>query len=703
MLGVLRELEHARRGRGCGRCGRDVVDHDRHRARGGDRLEVRDDAGLRRAHVVRHDDRARPRAPACRASASTAAIVLAVLLVPGADDQLRAALGARRGARVDRPRAARRRRAPATRRWCRARRCPRARRRGTRAHSALDRVERDGSVGRERRDERDVDALEQPVGWHRRARVPRSASSPGPEKDGVDHRLGELAGERVLLTRVVAAEHDGRRPSAPRRPWPNCGRGIGQRRAATRRAPAPTASYANPPSTTTTRDAVEQRRARGRGTAGSGRAPRASACCRAARTAPRPRRTRRAARARRRRRPTSAGWRSRCGASTPKSQSPERSPVKTRPVRFPPCAAGARPATSTARLRIAEAGHRPAPVLSSRNAARFSRGDLLAPLDEPGARPALDDLGGERASAERRSVPASYGPRRGCASRVGFAAVRVLLIVNPIASSVTPRAIAAVVDARSRPRHDLDVVETDGARPRDRRSRARRRTTGVDVVVVLAGDGTLNEAAQRAGRDIRPRSAPLPGGSTNVFARALGIAYDADRRRPRSSSRSLDARHAAHGSAWVPRRTAAPIASLPVPPRARLRRRRRPARWRTRSYLKRYLAHPAFAVATVDTWLRHYDRDTRISVEVPRRDGRAPDRASGPYAVVSNSDPYTYVGRRPVTISPDASLDRALAVTSSLRPAHRRSLVRAAASGLRHARVPRHATRPSCSSPTSTS
>jgi diacylglycerol kinase family enzyme len=37
--------------------------------------------------------------------------------------------------------------------------------------------------------------------------------------------------------------------------------------------------------------------------------------------------------------------------------------------------------------------------------------------------------------------------------------------------------------------------------------------------------------------------------------------------------------------------------------------------------------------------------------------------AAGPYAVISNSDPYTYVGRRPMTIAPNAALDDALAVT----------------------------------------
>jgi diacylglycerol kinase family enzyme len=53
--------------------------------------------------------------------------------------------------------------------------------------------------------------------------------------------------------------------------------------------------------------------------------------------------------------------------------------------------------------------------------------------------------------------------------------------------------------------------------------------------------------------------------------------------------------------------------------------------------------------------------------------------------VVSNCDPYTYVGRRAVTIAPEASIDRALAVTtfSSLAPV---LLARAAGSGILRAR-----------------
>ena len=92
--------------------------------------------------------------------------------------------------------------------------------------------------------------------------------------------------------------------------------------------------------------------------------------------------------------------------------------------------------------------------------------------------------------------------------------------------------------------------------------------------------------------------------------------------------------------------------------------------------MKRYLAHPAFAATTLTTWFRHFDRDTSVRFTI--------DDAvvgTGPYAVISNSDPYSYVGRRPMRIAPGASLDGALTVTvlQSLRPA---VIVRAAASSV---------------------
>lgn len=99
--------------------------------------------------------------------------------------------------------------------------------------------------------------------------------------------------------------------------------------------------------------------------------------------------------------------------------------------------------------------------------------------------------------------------------------MRLLLVVNASASSVTARARVVIQRALAAD-HDVTVAETS------RRGHATRlaqgaASDGVDVVVVLGGDGTLNEAANGlAGTETA--LAVLPGGSTNVFARAIGSA-----------------------------------------------------------------------------------------------------------------------------------------------------------------------------------
>ncbi len=100
--------------------------------------------------------------------------------------------------------------------------------------------------------------------------------------------------------------------------------------------------------------------------------------------------------------------------------------------------------------------------------------------------------------------------------------MRVLLVVNPTASSVTPR-VRADVERVLRGAHTVDVAETTR---RDHAAMLARDAVdaGYDVVAVLAGDGTLNEAGGGLAGS-RVALAPLPGGSTNVFARTLGIAY----------------------------------------------------------------------------------------------------------------------------------------------------------------------------------
>src|SRR5688572_24700634 len=107
--------------------------------------------------------------------------------------------------------------------------------------------------------------------------------------------------------------------------------------------------------------------------------------------------------------------------------------------------------------------------------------------------------------------------------------MRVLLLVNASASSVTARSRVVIQKALSAD-HEVTCTETS------RRGHATRLAQGaagegVEVVVVLGGDGTLNEAANGlAGTSTALAS--LPGGSTNVFARTIGMAPKATKAAP---------------------------------------------------------------------------------------------------------------------------------------------------------------------------
>ena len=79
-----------------------------------------------------------------------------------------------------------------------------------------------------------------------------------------------------------------------------------------------------------------------------------------------------------------AGWFANpARASRRTAQSPDRSPVNTRPVRLPPCAAGARPTTSTRAAGSPNPGSgRPQYVSSAERGPLLAR-DQLPPRDEP--------------------------------------------------------------------------------------------------------------------------------------------------------------------------------------------------------------------------------------------------------------------------------------------------------------------------------
>jgi len=198
--------------------------------------------------------------------------------------------------------------------------------------------------------------------------------------------------------------------------------------------------------------------------------------------------------------------------------------------------------------------------------------------------------------------------------------------------------------------HRLEVAETvrRGHATRLARNAARE---GFDAVVVAAGDGTLNEAANGlAGTDTA--LAALPGGSTNVFARTIGV-----RNSLRPATEQLVASLAARSfrrvglGAGNGRRF---LFHLGTGFDAEVIEQMERHAW-----LKRRLAHPAFAVTALTTFFRGYDRaHPTYRVEVG-----AETIGNGFFAVVSNTTPYAFFGLRPLTVTHAAGLDRKLALT----------------------------------------
>lgn len=236
--------------------------------------------------------------------------------------------------------------------------------------------------------------------------------------------------------------------------------------------------------------------------------------------------------------------------------------------------------------------------------------------------------------------------------------MKVLLIVNPRASSVTPRRqlqIHRLLAAH----HEVRMVETE-RRGHATEHAARAVADGVDAVIVYAGDGTLNEAANGLiGSDVA--LAPLPGGSTNVFARTLGLNDKATKAAAtvleslaagsirRIGTGSVNGRHFLFhcGVGWD---------AVLVRETEKLAR------------FKRVFGHGLFVWCGLVTWFRLYDRK-HPHFEVHHEDGRTVH--DGYFAVVQNSNPYTYVGRSPFNVSPNLTLVDPLAVTTLTQLASR--------------------------------
>src|SRR3712207_770131 len=109
--------------------------------------------------------------------------------------------------------------------------------------------------------------------------------------------------------------------------------------------------------------------------------------------------------------------------------------------------------------------------------------------------------------------------------------MRALVVVNPAATATTARLRDTLVTTLAG-ELKVDVVETRH-RGHGRDLGVQAAADGVDVVVTIGGDGTVNEVVNGLLADgpspRLPMLAVVPGGSTNVFSRALGRSRDPQR------------------------------------------------------------------------------------------------------------------------------------------------------------------------------
>ncbi len=253
---------------------------------------------------------------------------------------------------------------------------------------------------------------------------------------------------------------------------------------------------------------------------------------------------------------------------------------------------------------------------------------------------------------------------------------RMLIIVNPYATTVSDRLKNLVVYALQG-RYDVEAVSTEAQHHAIEIGREACEG-GYDVVVAFGGDGTLNEVANGlAGTDV-PVSV-LPGGSTNVVCRTLGIPNDVvdatehllglvDDFRPRKIDLGrANGRHFVFAcGAGLDATAAKQVDSHP-------RMKARGGRW-------------YYTWAAISGFARDYVRDP-VVMRVESSKGTA----DGVTAIAQNSDPFTYFGRQEIRICEGAALDNGTLSVAMLRRAAARDMPTIAARALiERLRLPRH-------------
>ncbi|MER6422163.1 diacylglycerol kinase family protein [Streptomyces sp. NPDC001137] len=243
--------------------------------------------------------------------------------------------------------------------------------------------------------------------------------------------------------------------------------------------------------------------------------------------------------------------------------------------------------------------------------------------------------------------------------------MRALLVANPAATTTSARTRDVLIHALAS-EMKLETVTTEYRGHARDLGRQAAESEDIDLVVALGGDGTVNEVVNgllHAGPapEGLPRLAVVPGGSTNVFARALGLPNDA----VEATGALLDAlREGSERTVGMGLAEGTPGTEDEAVP----------SRWFT---FCAGLGFDAGVVGRVEQQREQGRKSTHALYlrQVARQFLQEPNRRHGSItlerpgeepvtdlvlSIICNTSPWTYLGNRPVYAAPKASFDTGL-------------------------------------------
>ena len=240
---------------------------------------------------------------------------------------------------------------------------------------------------------------------------------------------------------------------------------------------------------------------------------------------------------------------------------------------------------------------------------------------------------------------------------------RLLLIVNPVARTVSKPTLAVIEKALSADFH-LEVVETK-ERGHANEIASQAVFEEIDLVVVFSGDGTINEVVNALAGTTTALGV-LPGGATNILVRALRLPTDPVEATGVLITKDLDDSSTMLNLGRADGRYFAVNCGAGVDAAAM---ERLDAKFpKTKSKYER----AAFRSVAWSVLVAYAGKSPDLTVTV---DGHEPVEALS--VLMGRTDPYTYFKDRGMRMTPQASLEAGLDVLS-IRKLNRRSVPRIA-------------------------